>query len=198
MIFGEPTYNEVLIGCKGLLECELNFKGKKAHASNPDRGISANLNAVNFLSELQQFYLENIKNKINNNYEIPYTTMNVGIMKGGSAKNSIPADCFVTLDFRMVELGHSEMILNKINELCGKYNCKYKIVELIEPFMSDVNYENNGKTANFMTEASLVNCKSKIILGPGPVTAHEINENIEKQSYDKLVEQYKEIIDKFA
>ena len=45
-----------------------------------------------------------------------------------------------------------------------------------------------------MTEASFANCKSKIILGVGPVTAHEVNEYVEKQSYDRLVEQYKDLI----
>lgn len=194
MIFGEPTYNEVLIGCKGLLVCDLHFEGIKAHSSNPDKGKSANLNAVRFLSELEQFYLNNIKNEINTKYEIPYTTMNVGILKGGSAKNSIPAECYATLDFRLVEQNHSKIILKKIGDLCNKYNCKYDVIERIEPFINEVNIKNKGKTANFMTEASFVNCKSKVILGVGPVTAHEVNEYIEKQSYDRLVDQYKDLI----
>ena len=196
IIFGEPTYNEILIGCKGLLVCDVYFKGKKAHSSNPDKGISANLKAVRFLYELEQFYLMNIKNEINTKYEVPYTTMNVGILNGGSAKNSIPAECYATLDFRLINTKHSEIILEKMDDLSGKYNCKYEIIEQIEPFINDVDIKNNGKTANFMTEASFVNCKSKIILGAGPVTAHEINEHIEKQSYDKLVMQYKELIAK--
>ena len=49
MIFGEPTNNEALVGSKGLIEYEIDFKGLKAHSSNPDKGISANLNAVKFL-----------------------------------------------------------------------------------------------------------------------------------------------------
>ena len=44
MIFGEPTDNEALLGSKGLLEYELNFIGLKAHSSNPEKGISANMN----------------------------------------------------------------------------------------------------------------------------------------------------------
>lgn len=198
MVFGEPTNNEVLIGCKGLLVCDLHFKGVKAHSSNPEKGKSANLNAVRFLGELEQFYLKNIKKQINSHYEIPYTTMNVGVLKGGSAKNSIPAECYATLDFRIVELEHSKAILNKIEELCKKYNCRCDVVERIEPFINNVDYENEGKTANFMTEASFVNCESKIILGVGPVTAHEVNEYIEKSSYDRLVEQYKELIKRFS
>ena len=197
MIFGEPTNNEPLIGCKGLLVCDLYFKGIKAHSSNPEKGKNANLNAVKFLNELEQFYQENIRNEINDNYEIPYTTMNVGILRGGSAKNSIPAECYATLDFRIVALKHSEIILNKIKELCEKYDCRYELIERIEPFINEVDFENSGKTANFMTEASFINCKSKVILGVGPVTAHEVNEYIKKQSYDKLVEQYKFLINKY-
>ena len=45
-----------------------------------------------------------------------------------------------------------------------------------------------------MTEASFVNGVTRIILGVGPVTAHEVNEYITEESYDKLVEQYKELI----
>ena len=44
--------------------------------------------------------LENIKNEKEELYEIPYTTMNVGIINGGSAKNSVSAKCKITLDFR--------------------------------------------------------------------------------------------------
>lgn len=197
MVFGEPTYNEVLIGCKGLLECDLHFKGIKVHSSNPAKGKSANLNAIRFLSELEKFYIENIKNDISNEFDIPYTTMNVGILRGGSAKNSIPAECYATLDFRVIKSEHIEKITEMIDFLSKKYDCDYEMLEKIKPFMNEVDVENNRKTANFLTEASVVNCKSKIILGAGPVTAHEINEYIEKESYDKLVKQYKNIIEKY-
>jgi len=54
MIFGEPTNNEFLVGSKGLLEYHLEFIGKKAHSSNPEKGISANLNAIKFLSRFRR------------------------------------------------------------------------------------------------------------------------------------------------
>ncbi len=198
MVFGEPTHNESLIGSKGLLECDLHFKGLKAHSSNPNKGISANLNAIKFLGELEKFYIDNIKKKTNTNYEVPFTTMNVGILRGGSAKNSIPAECYATLDFRLAESEHSNIILEEISNLSRKYDCKYEIITNIKPFFNIAEIENNGKTANFITEASFMEAKNKIILGVGPVTAHEVDEYIEKKSYDKLVEQYKMIINKFA
>lgn len=45
-----------------------------------------------------------------------------------------------------------------------------------------------------MTEASFVQKSSGNILGVGPVTAHEVNEYITEESYNKLIEQYKDLI----
>lgn len=194
MIFGEPTDNEILVGSKGLFELEISFKGIKAHSSNPSKGKSANMNAVKFLYELEQFYNENIKKDLNENYEIPYTTMNVGLINGGSAKNSVPANCEVSIDFRIIKNEHIIKLKSKLKELSGKYDCIVNVIGEIEPFCNDVEFTDKIKTANFITEASFIDECKKIILGAGPVTAHEVNEYITVESYKKLVEQYKNII----
>ena len=198
MIFGEPTNNELLVGSKGLLEYELSFNGIKAHSSNPEKGKSANMNAVKFLMELYEFYEQNIIVYEDKNYEIPYTTMNVGIINGGSAKNSVSASCNVSIDFRLANKEHIDIIKKEIDLLAEKYDCKTNIIECIEPFINKTDLVDEVKTANFITEASLVNIEIKVILGAGPVTAHEVNEHITVESYDKLVEQYKEIICKYG
>lgn len=198
MIFGEPTYNESLIGSKGLLEFDLNFIGIKAHSSNPLKGKSATMNAVKFLSELDGFYSKKIKIYEEKSYEVPYTTMNVGTINGGSAKNSVAANCNVTIDFRVANKNHINIIKEKINELSKKYECDVKIIECIEPFINKLDFINGKKTANFITEASLIKNSDRIILGVGPVTAHEVNECITEESYNKLVEQYKNLILKFC
>ena len=194
MIFGEPTNNEVLIGCKGLLEYELYFKGIKAHSSNPAKGKSANMNAVKLLFELEKFYNEKIKEYEDNNYEVPYTTMNVGTINGGSAKNSVSANCEVSIDFRIANKDHIKIIKDEIEYLAKKYDCTINLIEEIKPFIDSSDFIKETKTANFMTEASFVQKSSRIILGVGPVTAHEVNEYITEESYNKLVEQYKDLI----
>ncbi|MBQ2835519.1 MAG: M20/M25/M40 family metallo-hydrolase [Clostridia bacterium] len=196
MIFGEPTDNEILVGSKGLLEIDISFNGIKAHSSNPEKGKSANMNAVKFIYELNEFYNKNIKKDSNENYEVPYTTMNVGLMKGGSAKNSVPANCEISIDFRIIKNEHIILIKEKLKELSNKYDCIISIIEEIQPFLNQVEFTNKMKTANFLTEASKVENSTRIILGAGPVTAHEINEHITEESYKKLVEQYTDIIKK--
>lgn len=198
MIFGEPTNNEILVGSKGLLELDISFKGIKAHSSNPAKGKSANLNAVKFIYELEQFYNDKIKKDLNESYEVPYTTMNVGLINGGSAKNSIPANCEISIDFRIMKNEHIELLKEKLEELSYKYDCTVNIFEEIQPFYNELEFVNENKTANFLTEASVVKNSTRIILGAGPVTAHEVNEHITVESYKKLVEQYKEFIDRIC
>jgi len=194
MIFGEPTNNEILLGSKGLLAYKLKFNGIKAHSSNPLKGKSANMNAVKFINELDQFYNEKIKNVLEKSYEIPYTTMNIGLINGGSAMNSVSASCEVGIDFRIAKKEHINIIKEKIEKLANTYDCEINIIDDIEPFINKSEFTNEIKTANFMTEASFVKNSERIILGTGPVTAHEVNEYITEESYNKLVEQYKEII----
>lgn len=198
MIFGEPTNNELYTGHKGLIEYEINFEGKKAHSSNPIKGISANMNAVKFLYELDAFYNSNIKNDEVEAFEIPYTTMNAGLINGGSAINSIPAFCNVTLDFRIVKEEHIEKINKKIEDLSKKYKAKVVIKEKVPAFLNKVDFIKEIKTGNFMTEASFVKESQRIVLGTGPVTAHEVNEHITKESYEKLVKQYTQLINKIC
>ena len=176
------------------MEYEINFKGKKAHFCNPEKGISANLNAVNFIYELNDFYNNRIKQDREEAYEIPYTTMNIGIIKGGTAINSIPANCQITVDFRIAKDYHIELIKNKIEELAKKYVADVNILGVLKPFLDKIDFIKRSETTNFMTEASFINGVKRIILGPGPITAHEVNEHISKESYNKLVKQYQDLI----
>ncbi len=50
-------------------------------------------------------------------------------------------------------------------------------------------------TAGYMTEASFFE-GNRIILGVGPMTAHEVNEHVSIENLEKTVEHYKDIINK--
>lgn len=120
--------------------------------------------------------------------------MNVGTINGGSAKNSVSANCEVSIDFRIANKDHIKIIKDEIEYLAKKYDCTINLIEEIKPFIDSSDFIKETKTANFMTEASFIECKNRIILGAGPVTAHEVNEYITEESYKKLVEQYIELI----
>lgn len=198
VLVGEPTENKEMIGCKGLFAIKLYTKGIKVHSSTPDKGISANTNMIRLLCELEDFYNDKIRNIKDDKYEISNTTMNIGLLNGGSAINSVAAECMSYIDFRTISNNHVTMLKEKLDELCKKYDGYYIVDIDVNTFYNEICNIKNGYTAGFMTEASFIdNCK-RIILGPGPMTAHEINEHVDINSLLKCKEQYKDLIDKIC
>lgn len=196
-IIGEPTDNLMMVGCKGLLAVELFTKGIKVHSSMPEKGKSANNDMINLLYELRTFYESEIRNYENKAYEVPYTTMNIGLINGGCGKNSVSPECSSYIDFRISKEEHISLLKDRINELCKKYSAYCRIDVEINPFFENVEFVKKIHTASFMTEASFITGK-RIILGPGPVTAHEVNEHISIESFQKTIDQYKMIIEKIC
>ena len=194
VIVGEPTNNEIMNGSKGLLEFKVGFEGKSAHSSNPEKGVNAIEKCIKCLDELKRFY-DNLKLETNNRFEIPYTTMNIGRIDGGKSINIVPNSCVTEIDFRVMNNEHRIKILEELNRLKEKYQFEYKIINDIKPFITETG---RSKTTDFITEASFIQSKNRYILGTGPINAHEANEYITIESLNKLVEQYKQIINKLC
>lgn len=195
VIVGEPTNNDIIVGSKGLMEYKISFKGVKTHSSTPDRGKSAIMSAVTFISELNEFYENEIKREKNFDFEIPYTTMNIGVINGGSAINSVPDFCEFLVDFRTTDIKDEEKIVQELKCLEKKYGAEIVEMNRLSAFLNKS--EVSSRTCNFITEASFLE-NNRIILGTGPVTAHEVNEYITEESLYRLVEQYKEFIERFC
>lgn len=193
IIVGEPTNNKVITGCKGLLAIKIFTFGDKIHSSRPDKGKNANSIMIKLLNELESFYESNIKIEQDIKFEVPYTTMNIGLLNGGNSINSLADKCEAYIDFRILKNEHMQLLKNELEKLCGKYEAKYEIDFEILSFFNEIDFVSNIDTACFMTEASFIEGK-RIILGTGPVTVHEINEHISIDSLSETVRQYKNLI----
>lgn len=194
IIVGEPTNNMIDTACKGILEIKAEFKGKRTHASTPNKGINSNINAINFFNEMNEFYEENIKGDVVELFPVAETTFTLTKMEGGDIKNAVPESTTMLIDSRISKKEHLDILKEKLEEVAKKYNATISYGDCLYPFNNDIEFLNEKHASSFITEASLIDAKNKIILGAGPVTAHEVNEHISIESFDKLVDQYKELI----
>ena len=199
IIIGEPTNNIPIYGTKGVLELEIEFYGIKCHSSTPEKGVNAIYECIDFVTLINEFYEKTIKSNKNELFEIPYTTMNIGMIDGGESINSVPGKCKITIDFRIANESDIKLIKNKINELLKKYKCKLDIKQCIFPKInnSDISFlekeTDKKQTKCYLTEGSYIN-KNFIILGPGPDTSHQKNEYVDCDSIKKTEELYINII----
>lgn len=94
-IVGEPTTMQVVAGHKSGAEMRTTFSGTAAHSSRPDDGVSA----IDYAARFAAFLLEcGTKMKADGDttpspFTPPYDTINIGVIKGGAAKNIIAASC---------------------------------------------------------------------------------------------------------
>lgn len=71
------------------------------------------MNVKKFINKINYYYENVLKMDIVNDFEVPYTTMNIGMINGGETVNSVPGKCSITIDFRIAK----ERILNEIRRL---------------------------------------------------------------------------------
>lgn len=202
LIFPEPTNLIPAIANKGCIEFKVLFNGKSAHSSTPKIGDNAIYKAMRFISELQKF-AKKLQTETLKIYEVPYTTFNLSTMNGGKEINKVPDSCEITFDFRTIKKEHNDIIIKKIETLVNKYQATATIINNLNAVVTD-NQEliekleklTKKKTVglNYVTEASFFSDKNVVILGPGPITAHQKDETIEKESYAKCQKLYREII----
>lgn len=190
IIIGEPTNNIPVYGTKGILELKIEFYGIKCHSSTPDKGVSAIMETIRFINILNEYYNTEIKTDLVNDFEVPYTTMNIGLINGGETLNSVPGKCYITIDFRVVKENHLTIIKEKIDSILQSFNANLIVRETLSPKLnnSDISFleeiSHKKETKCYLTEGSVID-KNFIILGPGPDTSHQKNEYI---TYDKLKE----------
>jgi len=102
-IVGEPTLLQIAIGHKGKAAIKATCRGLVAHSARPDEG----LNAIYLASDLIGG-LRNRQKTIERDgprdlgYEVPYTTLHVGTIRGGTALNIVPGHCEIDLEIRNV------------------------------------------------------------------------------------------------
>jgi len=102
-IIGEPTMMRIIEGHKGCFEYTTEFTGTGGHGSEPDKGVNAVEYAVRYVSRLMALGKE-LKTRAprGNRFNPPWTTLQVGRMEGGAARNVIAGHCSVEWEMRPV------------------------------------------------------------------------------------------------
>ena len=209
-IIGEPTNMKAVEAHKGCYEYSTHFTGLAGHGSNPDKGVNAVEYANLFINELMRLREELKKREPKNSiFTPPYSTLQIGRIKGGLARNVIADQCSVDWELRPVVPEDGEFInknmdayvkntlLPKMQKVYPKASIQKEIIGEIIGFTKEeksdaVNLvcnltgDNSRETVAFGTEAGLFQeiGISTVVCGPGSVKqAHTIDEYV---SFDQL------------
>lgn len=99
-ICGEPTSFAVKANFYGAMYRTVRFSGKSGHGAHGGEAGNAIVNSVSFLNKLIKY-----QNKVCKLYDknLGYSTMNIGVIRGGKKVNQIPSSCVIEYAIRTVK-----------------------------------------------------------------------------------------------
>lgn len=114
-IVGEPTSMRLATGHKGKVAARATCCGVEAHSALAPRGLNAIHIACDFVGHLKetQSYLAEHGTR-DDAYDVPYTTVHVGRIEGGTALNIVPNRCTLDFEIRNIAEDNANEILKRI------------------------------------------------------------------------------------
>jgi acetylornithine deacetylase len=103
VIVGEPTNLEVADAHKSVATFTTKVRGHEAHSAKPHLGANAVAAAAEIAAELNRIGDEMIaRGDPTGRFDPPYTTVHIGVMRGGAVRNILPGSCTIEWEFRGV------------------------------------------------------------------------------------------------
>jgi acetylornithine deacetylase len=181
---------------KGYCLAEVIMRGREGHSAYPHLGASAITRAARLVGRVETI-AEELKSETHAAFDPPFTTVNVGLISGGTAKNIIAGECRFTLEWRPIPGQTGERFLELLGREIGElkktdedFDCEVRVVRLDSgtetradaPLVQDMETMLGGRTAGtvaFGTEApQMIELGAEaVVFGPGDIrVAHRTGE----------------------
>lgn len=212
VIIGEPTSMRLVTGHKGVNLFRTRVIGRAAHSSQPHRGAGAILAAGRLIDYLWRLGEEQRQQR-DSRFEPPWTTVQVGLIEGGTAVNILPAECSFFWEYRNLPSQDSSAIRKLFEDYCEREvlpglrefapeaRIETEAVALVPPLAQEENGAaealvrrltgaNESAAVSFATEGGLFQRAglSTVVCGPGSIDqAHQPDEYIELEQIEACI-----------
>src|SRR5438132_10560685 len=148
-IIGEPTSLQPMRAGKGYCLAEITVRGREAHSAYPQLGASAIFRAARLIDQIEEI-AEDLKSDARAEFDPPYTTLNVGLIEGGTAKNIVAGECRFTLEWRTIPGHESDYVLSLVKRAVDE-------LQALDPhFVCQIDAARAGESFETRAESPLV------------------------------------------
>ncbi|WP_347558790.1 acetylornithine deacetylase [Robbsia sp. KACC 23696] len=100
-IVGEPTEMRVVVAHKGINTFRCQVHGQAAHSSLTPRGANAIEHAARLICYIRDMVDEfRAKGPFDEDFDVPFSTGQTSLIRGGNAINTVPAECEFQFEYR--------------------------------------------------------------------------------------------------
>jgi acetylornithine deacetylase len=216
-LIGEPTGLRPVRAGKGYGLAEIVARGKEAHSAFPAVGRNAIYDAGRILARLEHV-AKKLTARRDEAFDPPFTTLNVGLIRGGTAKNIIPGECRITLEWRPIPGQDPEWAPNLVREelarltrSCPGLDARFELQRMDPAFEPSASRDLNAllesltgrasATVAFGTEAAHLRplTKEAVVFGPGDMAvAHKSGEYVPVAELSECVAHLRAVIERLC
>ncbi len=213
-VVGEPTNFQVFTRHKGYAACSVAIKGVEGHSGKPNLGANAIQQAALVIAKLHEIEEERRRHSSEDGtFEVPYTTLNVGTIAGGTALNIIPNHCKVQFEYRTMPGEDPDYVLHQVQGyvrevLLPGFKKQHPDVDItvdrdhnglpmdappgssIEALVLELTRNTRTGAAPYYTEGAIYSQTGipTVVCGPGDIDqAHRPNEYITREQLERGV-----------
>ena len=206
MVIGEPTQLHPARAGKGYCLAEVTVHGKEAHSAHPRQGVSAIYHAARLIAAIEELAREKTT-QTHPFFDPGFTTINVGTIAGGTAKNIVPGRCVFQLEWRPIPGEPADRVLESVAQIIERMRREDgTFYAEIQPLRQQPGFETSAEAAlvrrvesltgrpatsiPFGSEASIFApaAEEVIVFGPGDMrTAHSSREYVPLAELDAAV-----------
>ncbi len=133
-IVSEPTGLRAGVAGKGYGLARVTVHGAEAHSAFPGEGLSAIRISARMIEQVYELG-SGSQMGMDMLFDPPYTTVNVGVIEGGSAKNIVPGRCSFLVEWRPVPADPPERLMAEIERIAREMQTAHQgsriVVELL-------------------------------------------------------------------
>jgi acetylornithine deacetylase len=116
-IVSEPTSLRPGIAGKGYGLARITVQGREAHSAFPNKGVSAISIAVRLIASIEDKFKHEQTDSL---FDPPHTTLNIGVIEGGTAKNIVPGRCSFLVEWRAIPSDHPGNIVQHLQAVIAE------------------------------------------------------------------------------
>ncbi|HVF45376.1 MAG TPA: acetylornithine deacetylase [Pyrinomonadaceae bacterium] len=216
-VVGEPTSLQPIRAGKGYCLADVTVRGREGHSAYPHLGASAVMRAARLVTRVEKI-AEGLKAEGHEGFDPPQTTLNVGLIAGGTAKNVIAGECRFTLEWRPVPGQRPEHVVELVERELESlraedegFECSLRVLRLdggietkpdapLVRALEELTGKSSG-TISFGTEAPQLAelGADAVVFGPGDIrVAHRTGEFVPASELKEAVTILRGVIERFC
>jgi acetylornithine deacetylase/succinyl-diaminopimelate desuccinylase family protein len=200
-IVGEPTKLNVVTAHKGNIWIRVETQGKAAHGGSPQLGHNAVHGMAAIIEAFETDYRAQLAKR--KHPLLGHPTSNVGVIRGGTQANIVPAHCYIEIDRRTLPGETEADVRREVSDLLKRKKLKGTFsflraapclpletdpnLPLVHQFMQCIG-QKKPQGAQYFCDAAVLSSAGipSVVFGPGDIAqAHTADEWIELEQLER-------------